>query len=237
MKKDLGFIILRHVRDEVTNSYWINCYKCIRFHYPEANILIVDDNSNDKYVTTSETLYKVTIINSEYPGRGEILPYYYYLHNKLFEVAVIFHDAVFMNKYMDFNIDIDNYEFLWHFEHHWDQIEDETKMINVFNDDELKRLHQNKNEWKGCFGAMCIIKYEYLKQVCEKYDIRKLFDLITTRHNRCSFERVISCLLHDHSHKKYSLLGRIHDYCPFGMNINQVIGFTHLPLIKVWSGR
>ena len=42
----LGFIILRHVNSELTNKYWVNCYNCIRRHYPENKILIIDDNSN-----------------------------------------------------------------------------------------------------------------------------------------------------------------------------------------------
>ena len=92
-----GFIMLRHVNNELTNSYWINCYNCIRTHYPENSIIIIDDNSNYNFITNKE-LYKTTIINSEYPKRGELLPYYYYLHNKLFDVAVIMHDSAFINK-------------------------------------------------------------------------------------------------------------------------------------------
>ena len=236
MSEDLGFIILRHVRDEVTNSYWINCYGCIRKHYPEATILIIDDNSNYDYVKNSVSLYKVLSINSEYPGRGELLPYYYYLQNKLFDVAVIFHDSVFLNRYIDFEIDNDDYKFIWHFDHNWDQIEDETKMINVFNDDELKRLYLDKTSWKGCFGGMSIIKHTYLKKVCDRYDISKLLDLITTRYNRCSFERIIACLLHDPS-QKHSLLGNIHNYCEWGFSVNEISKHMHLPLIKTWTGR
>ena len=68
----IGFIILRHVNNELTNKYWINCYNCIREHYPE------NDSSNYIFIT-DEKLYKTTIINSEYSKRGELLPYYYYL--------------------------------------------------------------------------------------------------------------------------------------------------------------
>ena len=44
--KEIGFIILRHVNNELTNQYWIHSYKCIRQYYPENNIIIVDDNSD-----------------------------------------------------------------------------------------------------------------------------------------------------------------------------------------------
>lgn len=78
---EIGFIILRHVNNDLTNKYWIHCYNCIRKHYQENHILIIDDNSNYNFITNKE-LYKTTIINSEYHQRGELLPYYYYLHNK-----------------------------------------------------------------------------------------------------------------------------------------------------------
>ncbi len=41
-----GFIILRHVNNELTNQYWIKSIHCIRQFYPENHILIIDDNSD-----------------------------------------------------------------------------------------------------------------------------------------------------------------------------------------------
>jgi hypothetical protein len=61
MSKQIGFIILRHVNNELTNKYWIHCYKCIREFYPENKILIIDDNSDYKYIT-NEVLYKVSSV-------------------------------------------------------------------------------------------------------------------------------------------------------------------------------
>ena len=139
---DIGFILLRHVTNELTNNYWNHCYHCIRKYYPEYIILIIDDNSNYDFIVEQQPLYKTTIINSEYPGRGELLPYYYYLYNKLFDTAVIIHDSVFINKYIDFSVN--SYKIIWEFDHDWDLIEDETTMINVFNDTELLHFYENK---------------------------------------------------------------------------------------------
>jgi hypothetical protein len=230
---DLGFIILRHVNNELTNNYWIHCYNCIRKYHPENLILIIDDNSNYNYITNI-TLYKTTVINSEYPGRGELLPYYYYLHNKLFETALIIHDSVFINKSIDWNVS--DYKILWDFRHYWDQIEDETNMIKLFNDEELINFHENKNLWKGCFGCMSVIKHDYLSFINDKYDISKLLKCVLTRYNRCSFERVIACLLQKHKVNQ-SLFGDIHAYCPWGINFNNKNEYSHLPLIKIWTGR
>lgn len=231
--EELGFIILRHVNNEKTNKYWIHSYNCIRQFYPENHILIIDDNSNYNFIT-NESLYKTTIINSEYPKRGELLPYYYYLQNKLFNTAVIIHDSVFINRYMDLNVD--NYKMIWEFEHNWDQINDETDMIKIFNDKELLAFYENKNLWKGCFGGMSIIKHDYLTEINNKYDISKLLGCVLNRYNRCSFERVIACLLQINQ-KNNSLLGNIHKYCKWGITFEQKDKYKNLPLIKVWTGR
>jgi len=230
----VGFIILRHVNNETTNNYWQYCYSCIRKYYPENIIIIIDDNSNYEYISDIP-LYKTTIINNEYCARGEILPYIYYLDNKLFDTAVIIHDSVFINTSIDLNVD--NYKLLWEFEHDWDQIEDETKMINLFNDSELIHFYEDKSLWKGCFGGMSIIKYDYLVKINNRHNINKLLEYILNRYNRCSFERVIACLLQFNG-KKETLFGNIHSYCPWGeINYNNKCNYKYLPFIKIWTGR
>ncbi len=231
--QDFGFIILRHVNNQITNKYWQCCYDSIRKYYPEHLILIIDDNSNYEYIT-EHFLYKTTIINSEYKGRGELLPYYYYLHNKLFETAVIIHDSVFINKYIDFTVD--KYSILWDFEHHWDQIEDETRIIQSFRDTELYEFYNNKKLWTGCFGGMSVITHNYLLEINNKYNISILLEFIITRFNRCSFERIIACLLQKNE-KPNVLFGNIHKYCNWGIKFTEKDNYNHLPLIKVWSGR
>lgn len=232
--KQIGFIILRHVNSQLINKYWINCYNCIRKYYPENQILIIDDNSNYNYITDID-LYNTTIIKSEYNNKGEILPYYYYLHNKLFDIAVILHDSVFINKYIDFNIE--NYKIIWEFEHTWDDNVNDTKIINIYNDNKLLDFYNNKNLWKGCFGAMCIITHDYLLDINGKYDISKILDQIITKSDRYSFERVIACLLQINN-KNDSLLGDIHSYCEWGSTkYDNKDDYNHLPLIKIWLGR
>ena len=226
--------MLRHVNSELTNKYWNYSYNCIRKNYPEYLILIIDDNSEYNYVVEFQPLYKTIIINSEYKRRGEVLPYYYYLHNKLFDIAVIIHDSVFINLFIEFNVS--KYKLIWEFEHDWDQLEDERGMINIFNDKELLDFYDNKNLWKGCYGGMSVITHDFLLSVNKKYDISKLLNLINSRFNRCSFERVIACLLQITA-KKDILLGSIHDYCVWGIPFNDKDYYTYLPITKVWSGR
>ena len=228
-----GFIILRHVNNELTNQYWIYSYECIRKFYPDNLIIIIDDDSNYNYITNVK-LHNTFVIDSEYKKRGELLPYYYYLKYNFFDTAVILHDSVFINKHIDFNVE--KYKIIWDFKHCCDQIEDETNMIKLFNDDELLKFYENKDLWVGCFGGMSIIKHDYLKQVNNKYDISKLLNSVLTRYNRCSFERVIACLLQI-NYKTESLLGNIHEYSPWGIKYQDKNFYLYLPLIKVWTGR
>jgi hypothetical protein len=234
LNQNIGFIMLRHVRDETTNKYWNHSYDCIRKYYPEYPIMIIDDNSNYEFIN-ERNLYKTTIIKSEYPGRGELLPYYYYLQHKLFDTAIIIHDSVFVNKHIDFTVD--KYKIMWSFQHHCDQIEDETKMINLFNDSELSHFHKNKHLWDGCFGCMSVITHDYLMEINHKYNINKLLDHVLNRYNRCSFERVVACLLQIDGGKKETFFGNIYQYCKWDIKFHQKDEYKHLPIIKVWSGR
>lgn len=230
---ETGFIMLRHVNSELTNKYWNICYDCIRTYYPEHAILIIDDFSNYQYIN-ERTLYKTTILKSEYKGRGELLPYYYFLHNKLFDTAVILHDSVFINKLFD--ISVDKYKILWDFIHNWDQIDDETKMIKLFNDTALLDFYTNKTLWTGCFGGMSIITHDHLVSINDKHDLSKLLDYVLTRFNRMSFERVIACLL-QFSAPKTVLYGDIMKYGEWQLQFKDKDRTKHLPLTKVWSGR
>lgn len=229
----LGFIILRHVNSEETKRYWKHCYECIRKNYPENNIVIIDDNSRQEFIT-HHNLYKTSVIQSEYPRRGELLPYVYYLRHKWFDTAVILHDSVFINSYIDFSVK--NYKILWEFEHNWDQIKDEKRLIRVFQDDKLNNFHDNKNLWKGCFGCMSVITHDFLSYIQSTHDICLLLDHIYTRFHRCSFERVLACLLQFHAEKE-TLFGNIHKYCKWGITFDEKDTYSYLPITKVWTGR
>ncbi len=88
------------------------------------------------------------------------------------------------------------------------------------------------------FGGMKIINHDYLTLINHKYDLSKLFNVITCRYNRCSFERVIACLLiKENNNQIETLLGDLHQYCPWGITYEMIDNYKHLPLIKIWTGR
>ena len=233
----VGFIILRHVNSTQTNQYWITSYECIRRFYGNSAILIIDDNSNYDYVNREfeKTIVNTTIINSEYKGSGELLPYIYYLQHKHCECACIIHDSVWVNRTLELNTDTS--KFLWDFEHCCDQPEDELKILrSLDNHEELLSMHKNRAKWTGCFGGMTVINHDFLKSLDNKYTFSNMIPHVTCRYNRCSFERVIAVIIQTHT-PATTIFGNIHKYCLWGISYYNCKQSNHLPFIKVWSGR
>ena len=240
--ENIGFIILRHVSCSKTNEYWKECYRCIKRFYPKNRILIIDDNSNYSFVT-NDPLDNTMVIQSEFPKRGEFLPYYYYLKTKFCETAVMLHDSVFIKKYILFNVD--TYKMLWDFgkRHIADSLsfKHQNLMLDALNNEKLNNFYNKKDNgiWNGCFGCMSVVKYDYLKIIDSEYRIASVTPYITSRDARCGFERIIGCLLQINV-KEPSLFGSIFNYCKWGLSFDKYIKNEYsndLPIIKVWTGR
>ena len=122
-----GFIILRHVNSEKTNEYWNQSVKLIKTFYPNNQIVIIDDNSNLEYLKSDREYSDLIVIDSEYPRRGELLPFIYFLKYKWFDNAIIIHDGVFIHKRIPF----EHFNFpvlpLWH--HPGDKDEDNIRNV------------------------------------------------------------------------------------------------------------
>jgi hypothetical protein len=204
MEETFGFIIIRHVNSEITDQYWKRCYECIRRFYPDHKIVIIDDNSNYSFVREIEYLKSVTnceIINSEFPGRGELLPYYYFYHNKFFDKAIILHDSMFLNQVINLETiqNIDKVLFLWFCIHKWDPTNQQRIIIQSsilrFKHDLLYLLDQ-PDKWWGCFGVCSIISHDFLKRIFEKYNFVDMLNHIKNRDSRCCLERIFALVCH-----------------------------------------
>lgn len=254
-----GFIVLRHVNNDQTALYWVECCARIRRFYPEVPIVIIDDNSNPAYIdsATEEAMYKCTIVRTIFHKRGELLPYYYYTLHNWFEVALIIHDSVFINSYIDFESHM-KYKlpkygcmFLWHFNFLYDNRYNETAIMeNLQNAPDLLEIYNDSASWRGCFGVMSLIRRDFLMEMEQTYAFSGLLSHITSRPARMALERAFACMVFDLQNKKnnninphnISILGCIHDYCKWGysysaymQNINNYAAV--LPIIKIWSGR
>jgi FkbM family methyltransferase len=240
-RRSFGFIILRNVRNERTDKYWQESYNCIRSLYKHNKIVIIDDNSDPNFLASSPDDENLTIINSEYKGRGELLPYIYYIKNKWFDNAIILHDSVFIKSAI--NLEFKNYKFLWGFHGIGDHHESQELLLNSLeNQDELRQFRQNQN-WTGCFGCMMIINYSYLLAVHKRFNFFNLLDLIVNRDRRCAFERIIALTMQAYNKTvNDTLLGSIHSYSEWAYTFEEYekdkrSNQVRLPLIKVWSGR
>ena len=234
-----GFIILRHVNSEKTNLYWIENVKCIRKLYSNP-ILIIDDNSDKRFLTNDTIFDKVTVVQSEFIGRGEILPYYYFHKLKLFDTAVIIHDSVFIQKYIEFD-KVTDVQFLWHFYHYWDSIEEELSKIKYLkNHQRLLETFYDKSKWLGCFGGMTCMTYNFLNKLVENYDIFKLLDVINNRCDRTNFERILAVLCYSET-SQITMNGYIfeegiieYSFDDYLMDKNNI---KNKRIVKVWTGR
>tara|TARA_B100001175_G_C19487526_1_gene630683 strand:+ start:20 stop:1237 length:1218 start_codon:yes stop_codon:yes gene_type:complete len=246
INNEYGFIVLRHINNENTNKLWLNSVLSIRRFY-NNKIYVIDDNSDFSFI--SEDINYISdceLIKSEFPKRGELLPYYYLIKKKLFKKAIIIHDSTFLNKYIDF-VSISDIKFLWHFTHEWDNDESEIKMINLLNNsDKIKELYYTKEKWYGCFGVQSIIDYDFLNLIQNKYNIFKLLDYIDSREKRMDLERIfsiISCLEKNNLYLDISLYGKIHHFIHWGYTYDRYEedyknnNIDNYDLIKVWSGR
>jgi hypothetical protein len=252
-----GFIITRHVNSEKTNKYWNKCVRCIRSFYPLKKIIIIDDNSNTDFIKADLEYSNIEIIQSEFPGRGELLPYYYYFKNQFFENAIIIHDSIFFHKRINFDKLLEskvNVLPLWHFKADQEnvnntlfisdkltnKIEIQTKMLSNFY-----ILGFNTQEWYGCFGVQSFINYNFLKYIEKKYNLFNLLNVVKNRKDRCCLERIfgaIFCTEENNLLKQKSLLGNISN------NVNWKYSFDNYendikqkkiskPIVKVFTGR
>lgn len=241
----IGFIIIRHVKSALTNLYWQESYRCIRQFY-DNKIIIVDDNSDPKYVTTLP-MENCELIKSEFPGRAELLPYYYFLKHGWFDTAVILHDSVFIQKPIKFH---NANKFFWFFDtHQFDNIEYETSLIRRFtNNAELLQLYYNKSQWHGCFGVMSVISHTLLSSINSKYNFFEIIKYIRCRKERMCLERVFAVVLwHEAKLTKdncsyFDNISKIkwgfrEDYKIDNYKQDKAKGLITIPVVKLWSGR
>ena len=251
-----GFIITRHVNSKKTNNYWNQCIKLIRMYYPFRKIIVIDDNSNQFFISADFQYKNVSFIQSEYPGRGELLPYIYYLKYRWFDNAIIMHDSVFIHKRMPFETFKMPVMPLWH--HPYDKenlpnllriasvLRNNKNIIKELNSAETNILNFNSSNYNLCFGAQCYINLHFLDLIEKKYNITNLSNVIRCRKDRCGFERIIGiifCEEYNELTKIQSLFGDIfnthlalnykyEDYMHDFSNQKAVA-----PFVKVWTGR
>jgi len=251
-----GFIITRHVNSEETNRYWNHSVNLLRKFYPKKKIIIIDDNSDAKFVKADLDYSNVEIIHSEFPGRGELLPYYYFIKTKFFENAIIIHDSVFFHKRINFDV-LNGIKVipLWFFASDKENIVNTLRITDSlkgsFNIKQKLTLNESilgmpKNKWYGCFGCQTYINFNFLSQLQNKYDISSMVNTIKNRSDRCCLERILGCIFFTENpqiYKNKAILGDItkyplwrrYTYIKYKNNLKK--GLIPSIVVKVWTGR
>jgi len=248
-----GFIITRHVNSELTNKYWNHNVKLLRTLYPSAKIVIIDDNSNYQFVKAEFDYTHVQYIQSEFPKRGELLPYYYFLKYKFFKNAIIIHDSVFFHKRIPFEqLNGVSVLPLWFFYPDKENIENTKRIVKYLkNYQAIEQKIKNEtvigmphDKWYGCFGVQSYINLSFLERIEQKYGITKLIHAVRNRSDRCCLERIFGCIFSTEYKLKNqtSLLGDIMKYQAWGYSYNTYMtnlkkGTIPKSIIKVWTGR
>jgi hypothetical protein len=189
----------------------------------------------------------VEIIQSEFPGKGEILPYYYMYHKKLGKKAVILQDSMFIHQKIDTD-SVEDYKFLWYFNnnrHKKDYIELFNKYI--YNLDIFEDLNDIfcESYWHGCFGSTMIITLDFLSSLEEKTKFLGKITDIVSRDHRCMFERLIAVLcyyLKPKSMEEVSVMGDIFNQVypwgtPYETYLINNANYNDVAIFKVWNAR
>ena len=251
-----GFILTRHVNSEQTNKYWNQCVKLIRTFYPLRKIVIIDDNSNQEFLKAEHNYKNLTIIQSEYLGRGELLPYVYYLKYKWFPNAIIIHDSLFIHKRIPFEKFKTPVLPLWHHNYDKENINNLLRISSALTNNQIitkkilgesiNILGLNNDTFNICFGGQAYIKLSFLEHIEQKYKLTNLVNVIHNRTDRCGLERILGllfCQEYPRLLKFNSLFGDIFtQYRAFNYNYeeyNRDLKSTKIihPFVKVWTGR
>jgi len=234
----LGFIITRHINNEITNKYWNEAYLCIRKHWSDT-IVFIDDNSDKNYLKRIYHMENIIEIDSEYIRRGELLGYYYFYHNKFFDKAIIIHDSVFINEKIDFE-SVKDIAFLWSFSSNIKHLH-ERDILRKSNNCSLEKLYDSNN-WIGCFGVMSVITHTAMVEIYERYHMEKLLSLITNRSERMSLERIYALIVVDYLKGFPKIIcGDIFQHQKYGTSFQKYLFLKKTKRIsninKVWTGR
>ena len=190
------FVVLAHVKTPTQDNLWRQSCNSIQKFHPDIPIILIDDHSN--YPISIDEYENITLLDSEYPGAGELLPYYYFLKYQWAKKMIFLHDSMHLTRAFTPEELSGHLKFHWHFTaSNYDNKQNIRELLAYFHSaDELLYYYDNqRQDFYGCFGVTSIIDLPTLKYLEEKYrwtDILK--DLIQTREQRMSLERIFGLI-------------------------------------------
>lgn len=205
-----GFIVPICIKNNIHFNQLKRCIKSIRLFYEKIKIVLIDD-SDTEYTKLIKKYFKIDnnifIKKSLIQGSADQQIFKVLLETELFDKAVFIQDSMILNKKLE-GVDEVNLQFLWHFTNHrvhWDIIKEPkteynlNNNINVHtdlirhnilkyykNNDEFQKYAinklENKDNWCGCFGSLCIIDKKSLRIL--NYNVNFIDKFISASSNR-----------------------------------------------------
>ena len=248
--KSYVFVILRHIKTPRDNDLWIHSYNSIRKFYTNK-IIIIDDNSVIN--TVNGKLFNAEVIQSEFPGAGEILPYYYFLQHHWADTMIFLHDSMFLHRtFTDSEL---HHEVVFHWYFTSNGFDDPRKITNFLsllpNHKEVVDFYKNPySQWKACSGGATMINHDIVVMLETKYNLFTILSMsLKTRKDRESFERILGILLYFEKLVEDNTCSNFGDILQYpgafqsetnnsdtALHIVQQSGYP-TAIIKVWRGR
>ena len=192
--EDYIFLILRHITKQMKNSEdtWKECYKSIRKFYSNK-IIIIDNDSDYSIVNDDINLENCEIMNNPFYNNRLFAPFYHLL-NIDFSKAIIIHDGVIFQKFVDFS-KFSNVKYFWHFDMKcYDNIQlIEYQLEQLTNNTILYDIFRKKN-FTGCMGCCLAIEKDFLLNIENTYKLSNLKYYINNQIDAIAFERTISII-------------------------------------------
>ncbi len=246
-EEDIVFVILTHIRDAADDDMFHRCYDSIREFYPTVPVVAIDDNSS--YPMSLNENDDFTVVQSEYPGAGEILPYYYFLKYRWASKMIFLHDSMRVIRPFTAEELKDPVKFHWYFETHaWDAFYPAIDLLSKLNHaSDLIHFNTQHHLWYGCFGVASTVDLDALQQVEDKYNMTEILaQNVYCRNQRCALERIYALIMFKEGYLKPESCAN------FGEIFSHPSAYTHIPeeginaiknsdyphaIVKTWRGR
>lgn len=244
---ELVFVVLRNATIKVEHSekLWKECCKSIRKFY--NNKIIILDNNSDVVCENHMMFKNCEIINNVHYNNRLYAPFYNLL-NIDFKRAIILHDGIIFQKWVDFS-KFTNVKFIWHFD---TKEYDNVALINY----QLRHLTNNKilfdifnsKTFTGCMGCCLAIEKDFLNKIESTFKLSNLNAIINNQDDAIAFERTITLIcfaLYPLLINDLSFEGEIKDMV-WGYNYNAFINKLYIfgtinletkSIIKIFAGR
>ena len=192
---EIIFVILRHVTKELDNSddIWKVCYRSIRQYYKSNKIIIIDNNSDYSIIKNDIELENCETINCEFYNTRVYSPFYELLKID-FDRAVVIHDGVIFQKFVDFG-KFENAKFIWNFDIKiYDNISLIESQISLLSSNDTLFDILRKKEYSGCMGCCLAITKVFLTKIETNFTLSNLKYNIKNQEDAIAFERTLSLM-------------------------------------------